>query len=212
MGVENFDDSEWRGGRWGGLGEINTSATAARLDREIKFPPRLVVPRATPEATRLLHMALERVHPGIRPAAASVKRPIGVPTGEVPGVPAGEAKGVGHAATDDAGQMGGLVLHLMAVQVPLALLQWDVAAYVTFHLWFDLGVGGARGGQGVRIRGRRIDVSGCAFGLQCFRRRIYGPKCPALSRTRRGRNVLRCGRQRHVVVGLDWKRRKTEAL
>ena len=74
----------------------------------------------TADAARLLQMTLESIHPGIRPAAASVKRLVVVPMSEVSRVQPGRRRvGGGHTATDDARQML-LVLLEMAPEVPHA--------------------------------------------------------------------------------------------
>jgi hypothetical protein len=117
---------------------------------------------ATSDAARFLQMALESIHPRIRPAAASVKRVVVVPMRAVPRAQAGDRRvSGGHAAADDSGQMFRLVLLEMAPEVPHALRHLEIPALLTFDRGLDLGIaGGGRGGSGGCVRGTRLVVLG----------------------------------------------------
>jgi hypothetical protein len=148
-------------------------------------------------------MTLESIHPGIRPAAASVKRVVVVPMSAVPWAQPGDRwVGGGHAATDDSGQMFRLVLLEMAPEVPYALRHLEIPALLTLDRGLDLGItGGGRRGSGGCVRGTRLVALG-ALGTRSFRGRIYCPKCPALGGASGRRNVPKDARNRSVILCL----------
>lgn len=148
-------------------------------------------------------MSLECIHPGIRPAAASVKRVVVVPMRAVPWAQAGDRwVGGGHAATDDSGQMFRLVFLEMAPEVPHALCHLEIPALLTLDSGLDLGVTGVgRGSSGGCVRGTRLVALG-ALGTRGFRGRIYCSKRPALGGASGRRNALNDVGNRRVILGL----------
>jgi len=124
---------------------------------------------------------------------------------EVPRAQAGRRwMGKGHAATDDSGQMVGLMLLKMAPKIPHALRQLKIPAFPTFDLRFDLGaMGGGRNSVGEHvISGTRL-VTLDMLGTRHFRSRIYGPERPILSgKGGGGSNMLNDARNGRAVLGL----------
>jgi hypothetical protein len=163
------------------------SVRTARLIREIKFPPGLVVLGTPPDTARFLQVALKGVHTRIRLAAATVKRMIVVPMSEVSGAQAGDGGvGRGHAAADDSGEVLRVVLLQVAPEVAHAPLRLDVPAFLAPNEGFDVGViGSVIGGSSVVRVGHRL-VTSTALGLQRLRGWIDGPECPLHGGRRNG--------------------------
>ena len=146
---------------------------------EVKLPPYLVVLRGTASTARPPQVPLQRVHPGIRPAAAADELKILVQTNRMSGAQAGcRGERRRDAAADVSGQFGVLVRPHMAQEVSLAPGRLREAADWTFEHAFFTSSACGDGGSSSSSSDRMRLATANAFGW-CSR--SYGPNLPGFS-------------------------------